>query len=50
MLEIAFNTDSKVCGTLFMDKHRVRKLTRLMPWALPLPNGFRQSVIASYAS
>jgi len=40
MLEITFNTDSKVCGTLFMDEHRVRKLTRLMPMGIAVTQWF----------
>ena len=40
MLAITFNTDSKVRGTLFMDEHRVRKLTRLIPMGIAITQRF----------
>jgi hypothetical protein len=40
VLEIAFNSDSEVRGTLFMDRERLEVLTRLVPSTIALTQRF----------
>jgi Thermostable hemolysin len=40
MLEISFNSDALVRGTLFMDEQRIRRLTDLLPSGISLTQGF----------
>ncbi len=41
MLEVSFNSDTGGCGTLYMDRHRVRKLTNFVPSAISVTSWYQ---------